>query len=129
MPAYGRSTTLAVACCLAGFCACKSEPAKADAAIPDARSDAMSSCNDYPMPGIRLCPSNQPYCCPLGEYQWCSADSRMGACREHPIGGLRQLCDTATGGGCPADHPICCGVDTNTFCTDHVYVGDWQCSN
>jgi len=108
--------------------ACNGKPAEVDAPPIDMRSDAMEFCNDYPAMGIRLCPAYQPYCCAFGQYQLCSADSRMGTCMEHPIGGLRQPCDRATGAGCPSDHAICCGIDSITFCTDHAYVGQWSCS-
>ncbi len=108
---------------------CDGEPARMDALPPaDARSDAMEACIDTPHLGIRLCPAYQPYCCPLGQYMFCSADSQDGACMEHPIGGLRQPCDRMNGDGCPSDHSICCGIDEFTFCTDHAYVGRWECS-
>jgi hypothetical protein len=107
---------------------CKSDAPVIDAPLIDARSDAMYACMDYPYQGIRLCPTFQPYCCGFGDYTFCSADSRMGTCLEHPIGGLRQSCDRVTGDGCPADHPICCGIGDITYCSDHAYMGSWQCS-
>lgn len=109
--------------------ACNSPAQPPDAAV-DARSDAMTFCTDYPELGFRRCPSYQPYCCAFGpEYMLCSADSRMGTCTEHPIDDIRQPCDRTTGDGCPADHPVCCAIDTFTFCVDHVLVGpSWQCS-
>ena len=108
--------------------ACKGEPQRADARQIDAPSDAVTSCNEYPDLGVRLCPSYQPYCCAFGQYQFCSADSKMGTCMEHPIGGIRQTCDRVTGDGCPVDHSICCGIDGITFCSDRKYTGLWQCS-
>ena len=133
MLAQGRSPALVVnaAWCVAfavSLVACRSEPAPIDAPLADVRSDAMEACTDYPVMGIRLCPSYQPYCCPLGQYMFCSADSRDGTCMEHPIGGLRQPCDRTNGDGCPSDRAVCCGIDDITFCTDHAYVGRWECS-
>src|SRR5262245_9649939 len=125
------TTMTATACAVVALAiGCNREPSHIDAGPRDmyVPTDVRTSCTDYPDLGFRLCPSYQPYCCRLGEYQFCSADSQGGACMEHPIGGIRQLCDRTNGMGCPSDHSICCGIDGITFCTDHALVGRWQCS-
>ena len=111
-----------------------------DASEADASSaDARQSCTDFPQPGDALCPAAEPFCCPysLETPFYCSASSMSTStgemCREQPIGGLLQTCDSATGTGCPTDHSICCSEqlssDTFTYCTDHAYQGPgWTCS-
>lgn len=113
---------------IASAAACKPAPTHPDAALADARTDAIYACDDYPSPDAQLCPSFQPYCCSFVQYLLCSADSRMGACTESPINGLRQACDRSNGQGCPSDHAVCCGIGDITFCSDHVYTGAWECS-
>src|SRR5215217_805925 len=76
---------LRCAVCVILATACNSEPARVDARPVDARSDAMTSCTEYPDLGVQLCPSYQPYCCAIGHYQFCSADSKMDTCMEHPV--------------------------------------------
>jgi hypothetical protein len=101
--------------------------------------DAQEACTSFPHPGDPLCVIARPFCCPysLETPSYCSASSTSTTgfeCREQPIDGILQQCDSTSGAGCPTDHAICCSEqlsnDTFTYCSDHAYQGPgWTCSH
>ena len=88
--------------------------------IPDAWRDAgwSEACTIGP------CPENLPYCCysqGLEDPNTCTDDREYKEHCSEQVYEPQSDCDVASGTGCPAEKPFCCGQGTVlTFCVDHA---------